>query len=135
VLADNVIVYTNIDRYSCFQYPSNKLSEATSARPDGSDADARPPGMFINIPTCASDCVGLQCNCLYQYSFLLVLSSISISESSEPTGNRPDGLDAYSGPPGMLVNISTCASDYVGLECNCLYQYLLLLMLGSISIQ
>jgi hypothetical protein len=65
VLAYNVIVYINIDFYSCwFQYPSNKFSEPTGVRPDGSDADAKPLCMLLNILPHCSDGVSVQCNCV-----------------------------------------------------------------------
>jgi hypothetical protein len=64
----NIIVYHNIDFYSYYvQYSSNQFFKPTSGSPDGLDADAVPPAMLLNIPTCALDCVGLQCNCPYQY--------------------------------------------------------------------
>ena len=34
-------------------------TEPTSARPDGSDVNAGPTGMLLNIHTCTSDCIGL----------------------------------------------------------------------------
>jgi hypothetical protein len=44
-------------RQQWVQYSNNQFS----------DANATPPGMLLNIPTCTSYCVGLQCICVYQY--------------------------------------------------------------------
>jgi hypothetical protein len=72
--------------------------------------------MLLNISTCASDCVGLQCNYLYQYLIRYSCYVQYLSKKfSEPTGARPEGLYAGAGPPDMLVNIFTCASDCAGL--------------------
>src|SRR5882762_759204 len=90
-----------------------------------SDADASPLGMLLNISTYTSDCVGLQCNCLYQYLICYSCYAQYLSKKfSKPTGARTDGSDANAKPPDMLLNIPTCTSYCVGLQCNCLYQYL-----------
>jgi hypothetical protein len=62
---NNGIVLKNIHFYSYWiQYPSDKLLREVGNRPNGSDGDAGPPGMLLNICTHVLDGGSLQFNCL-----------------------------------------------------------------------
>jgi len=65
MLVFNVIVYKNIDFYPYWvQYASNKSSKPTGGRPNGSDANTGPLGIFLHILGSASYGISVQHNCL-----------------------------------------------------------------------
>jgi len=123
VLAYNLIVYINIDFYSCYiQDLSKKFSKPNGGRPNGLDADAGPLGISLFSPMFP---VVLVHNIIVHHNidFYSYYVQYSSNQFSKLTSGSPNGSDADAGPPPMLLHIPTCASDRVGLQCNCLYQY------------